>query len=334
VKDERVELPVAKVVKIGAAPEPEPAMAVAQLAPVLLAQLQEGNVNAALAIEEDWREAGGVDDLRGVDDFVRKQWPLLKELLGVASELPRPVTQAFARAIDLGDPAFARPSLGEFRASDPAAANAANGLLAGRARALHQASNGALYTAPTKPEYVPTFTTPRSSGVSGWRVVSIGAVALSGLLRLGLQESRSHDYDYHPIEIPQLDPQVYDLPPMPTPMTSVPAPRVPATPFPIQRGADRVVLLDEIVGEAQSIVTYGLVSPDDQPKVDTFLGDALDDACPRMRVSFAKVAKLAPIDDAEKAAAAKEQIAAIRERLDIVCAKTKPKTQSATGSSK
>jgi hypothetical protein len=61
-----------------------------------------------------------------------------------------------------------------------------------------------------------------------------------------------------------------------------------------------------------------------QDKVDVFMADALDDACARMRVSFVKVEKIKAIDDAEKAASAKEQLSAIRQRLDVVCPKKKP----------
>ena len=91
----------------------------------------------------------------------------------------------------------------------------------------------------------------------------------------------------------------------------------------MQRDAERSLLLDEIIMETQNITTYGLVPEDKQDKVDVFMGDALDDVCARMRVSFVKVEKLKPIDDAEKAASAKEQLTAIRQRLDVVCPKKK-----------
>jgi hypothetical protein len=326
------DLPVARVVKMDSPPpkEQSDAMPLARLVPALLQQLEDGSINAALAIEEDWREGGGTESFTGASELVRAQWPLVRELVGVASELPAPVVQALATGIAAGEAATARPALDAFRKTDANAANAANGLLAVRAKRLYDASGGALYTAPpARPDYYANYIPPpkvtRSSGFTGWRIVSICAVAISGILRIASQSHSS--YDYHPIDIPNIDPSLYNLPPLPPSYdpnlynTYTPPASTPTSPSAMSADEDRSVLLDEIVVETQNLTTYGLVPEAGQAKVDTFMGDVLDDACARMRVSFPKVEKLKAIDDAEKAASAKEQLTAIRQRLDVVCPK-------------
>jgi len=330
---EAEELPVARVVKMDMPPkqDEDPAIPIARLVPAILPLLQDGSINAALAIEEDWREGGGSEDLGGASALVRGQWPLVRELLGVATELPVPVVQAFAEGISTGEASTARPALQAFRKTDASAANAANGLLAVRAKRLYDATGGSLYTAPpARPDYYANYVPPpsisKSSGLSSWRLVSIGAVVISGILRIASQSHSSYDYDYHPIDIPNLPPMpAYDPSLYNTNLDTYtpPAMTLPPAPLPMQRDAERSLLLDEIILETQNITTYGLVPEDHQDKVDVFMGDALDDVCARMRISFVKVEKLKPIDDAEKAASAKEQLTAIRQRLDVVCPKKK-----------
>ena len=124
-------------------------MPIARLVPALLPLLQDGSINAALAIEEDWRERGGSEDLGGASALVRGQWPLVRELLGVATELPLPVVQAFAEGIATGEASterarrsrrFARPTRAR-RTRRTACSRCAQ-------KRLYDATGGALYTAP------------------------------------------------------------------------------------------------------------------------------------------------------------------------------------------
>ncbi|MBV8757137.1 MAG: hypothetical protein JO257_07685 [Deltaproteobacteria bacterium] len=332
----RAELPVAKVVSMPAAKPAEPAMAFDKLLKTLIQQLEDGNVNAAFAIEEDWREAGGKGEA------ANKQWQLTQELLGVASELPVPVVQALANGIAVGDFTASWPALDDFKKADPKAASAAHGLLALRARRLFDGTANKLYTAPPpRPDYyanyVPPSVTRSSSGMSGWRVVSLGAVVLSAILRIAASSHNTYDYDYHPIELPplpQYDPNLYTPPAYdPTLYTgsayaNYVLPNVPPAPVAVEASDSRDVLLDDMISEAQSISTYSLVPDESMPKVQAFVDAGLDDQCGKMKTSFAALAKLKPVtDDAEKAAAFKQQVAAIKTRLPIVCGKKQPTTR-------
>lgn len=334
----RVELPVAKVVSMPPAKPSEPPMAFEKLVQTLVSQLEDGNINAAFAIEEDWREAGG----KGVASD--KQWQLVQELLGVASELPVPVVQALASGIAADDFTASWPALDDFKKANPTAASAAHGLLALRARRLYDGTANKLYTAPpARPDYyanyVPPSVTRSSSGMSGWRVVSLGAVVLSAILRIAASSSHSsYDYTYHPIELPplpQYDPALYTPPSYDPSLYSGSSygnyvlPNVPPAPTAIESDATRETLLDDVISEAQSMNTYALVPDASADKVQGFVDAALDDQCPKMKTAFASLSKVKPVaDDAEKAAAFKEQLAAIKARLPIVCGKKKPAASS------
>lgn len=328
---QRVELPVAKVISMPAAKPAEPPMPFDKLVTTLLGQLEDGNVNAANAIEEDWREAGG----KGVAS--NQEWQLLQELLGVAGDLPVPVVRALAHGISGGDFAVCWPELAAFKAADPQAASAAHGLLALRARRLYDGTGNKLYTAPApRPDYyanyVPPSVTKSGSGMSGWRMVSLGAIVLSAILRIAASSSNSYDhYDYHPIELPplpQYDPSLYTPPSYDPSLYSGSAygnyalPNVPPAPMPIAADTERDVLLDEMISEAQSMNTYALVPDAANDKVQAFVDAGLDDQCAKMKTTFATLARVKPVsDDAEKAASFKEQLAAIKVRLPIVCGK-------------
>ena len=328
----RAELPVAKVVSMPAAKPADPPMPFDKLVTTLLTQLEDGNVNAANAIEEDWREAGG----KGVAS--NKEWQLLQELLGVAGDLPVPVVRALAHGISAGDFAVCWPELEEFKKANTQAASAAHGLLALRARRLYDGTANKLYTAPApRPDYyanyVPPTVTRSGSGMSGWRVVSLGAVVLSAILRIAASSHNSYEYNYHPIELPplpQYDPALYTPPPSYDPSlysgSAYALPNVPPSPMPVTADTERDVLLDEMISEAQSMNTYALVPDAALDKVQAFVDAGLDDQCPKMKTTFAALAKVKPVTgDAEKAASFKEQLAAIKVRLPIVCKKPKTK---------
>ncbi len=332
----RAELPVAKVVSMPAPKPAEPPMPFEKLLKQLISQLEDGNINAAFAIEEDWREAGG----KGVASD--KQWQLVQELLGVASELPVPVVKALAFGIAANDFTASWPALDDFKKADPKAASAAHGLLALRARRLFDGTANKLYTAPpARPDYyanyVPPSVTRSSSGMSGWRVVSLGAVVLSAILRIAASSSHSsYEYNYHPIELPplpQYDPSLYTPPSYDPSLYSGSSygnyalPNVPPAPVAIGVDDTRETLLDDMISEAQSMNTYSLVPDAAIDKVQAFVDAGLDDQCPKMKTTFASLAKVKPVaDDAEKATAFKEQLAAIKARLPIVCGKKKPAT--------
>ena len=332
----RAELPVAKVVSMPAPKPAAAAMAFDKLLKLLIQQLEDGHVNAAFAIEEDWREAGGKGEASN------KQWQLVQELLGVAAELPVPVVQALATGIAVDDFHVAWLPLEEFRKANPQAASAAHGLLALRARRLYDGSGNKLYTAPpARPDYYANYVPPTvsrsSSGMSGWRVVSLCAVVVSAILRVAANSHSSYEYDYHPIELPplpQYDPNLYTPPPAYDPSlysgsayANYALPNTPPAPVSIDPSDSRDTLLDDMISEAQSMNTYVLVPDAASDKVQAFVDAGLDDQCPKMKTAFAALAKVKPVaDDAEKAAAFKQQLAAIKARMPIVCGKKQPAT--------
>jgi hypothetical protein len=132
----------------------EPPLPLAALVTKLLDMLAAGLVDGARGLERDWRAKPIADDHRQATELVAARWSLLRELLGVATELPVPVTKLLAKALAEGDLAGARLSLIVYGREHPIEAELAADALAKRAPNIFKPIENTLFVPRPKP--VPT----------------------------------------------------------------------------------------------------------------------------------------------------------------------------------
>jgi hypothetical protein len=229
-------LPVARAVRM---PSPPPLAGLLEL-------LEAGDIDAAQKVEREWRSSSDADDVRQSNARLAARWTLVRELLGVARELPGEVVRILARAISHGDLATARPALEAFRHAQPRAAELANTALRTQAPTIFAPIEHTLWvpSPSTASAERPPYQAPyrgSSSGSSGGippRVLWAIPVALIATVRVCASSSSTPSLPHYSIpessvtheqieallrRTRQIDPPVsneWSLPPPPPPMTA------------------------------------------------------------------------------------------------------------------
>jgi hypothetical protein len=311
--------------------QPEPPLPLSVLVPKLLQLLEAGHITTALELEADWRSAGDTDDYRQADIMVAAKWSLLRELLGVAGELPAQVVKPLARALAMGKLDAAKPDLDLYRRQNQYAAEAANSLLVKKAPTIHRQIEGSLWVAPkvqVPPLYIPDPPPRTSSGRGALSGVGVFAVIGMAMVRFMASSSHTSSYDYDkyklpdihipefkPIDLSYLDhPPKFDLKPV-----WVPPPR----PYdPVDRSPETVWASIYESSQVLALEFYGVASPEQQKAAEKFAADALEQSCRRARLSLAKLDAAPSIDALDRKTSGDEHLTAIHRWMDIVC---KPK---------
>jgi hypothetical protein len=213
----------------------------------LLELIRAGDVDKAKELELAWRSDHGDDCTRTSPD-VAARWLLTSELVGVAPELPAPVRNALADAIQHGEFGAARERLTLFRHTDAWRAGQLDGLLARRAKALHACVEGTLWVTPRADRPV-----QRARGGNlnyGW-LIGIAVLTLIRILTAGTADDDRSGRS----SAPAADEVVLPTTSAPPPDAAPAAP--PRWPPPPDPNASHAQLLAEITDEASHIASDG-----------------------------------------------------------------------------
>jgi hypothetical protein len=306
----------------------EPIRPLPSLLPHLLTLLAGGEAKRAIDEEARWR--AGADDFRHVGTLDLARLELVRELLGVAEELPPPVLSALARALQSDDLSLARVELSTFRLTDAKTAGDANVLLFRRAPRIFKEIEGTLFVpTPLASPFLKDIDRildesrqrlrthlPRAKPQPSSAGMVYGGLAVVGLLLRLMIGSSSPSYSppaFRPIEIPKI--QMLDYKPE---MLFIPPPG----PKLMMRGDDPMAQLFE---SCRVLRTYSIAS-DGQKQAAALLEEAArKKSCREMRAAFNEL-KLQPSDGVElHKLYADQHIDAIERRVDDICKKKRGK---------
>jgi hypothetical protein len=310
------------------APEPLP-----ELMTRVLGLLLDGEAAAANSAVDRWRERS--DDFRQVSFGDLARWELLRELLGVAEELPRPVTRALANGILAGDLALARPALEAYRASDEKSAGEASSLLFLRANNIFKQIEGTLWI-PKKVDLpfqdvnkllddlrlkalTPPRPRPDNPAGGSLAVIFLGLLMLGILVRVLSSSSRPHSYS-PPRTIPNF--KVPYIPPHITfPKEALFLP--PPMPKMVLVGESRYDLVAQLMNSVRLLEKDHFASVEQMAAAAALEPAVVREDCKQMKTRMAALEAAPPAEKELKMLYAKMHVQNMKQRIDLLCANKK-----------
>ncbi|MFT3693029.1 MAG: hypothetical protein QM831_07800 [Kofleriaceae bacterium] len=312
-------------------PEPEPPMKLAVLVAKIIQLLEEGLVDTAVELEQDWRGTGDSDDFRHADVMTAARWSMVRELLMVSKQIPVDVVKMLARGLRTSDWNAERANLNAYRLAYPRQATHAHKMLVDKALTVYRNVMNVLYV-PPPPDMTVNIgqnIRPASNSGGGFRVFTIIAAIIIGIVRFASIDS-GHSYSSSYYTPPKLDLSKLDMPP---PMTSEQMEAItklstgePMTPKPYDPA-----WTDDEVWTNLSEWTIGWreprwLSPEQYKASEELWIGVIDKDCARSRKQLKLFEAAPPIADETRRHVAAEYLAQIHPAMDRMCP-VKPATK-------
>ena len=303
--DASIDSPVAAPV---ISPRPAPPMRLGELVPELLSLLLAGKVDEAVELEARWRADGG-DDCRVIGAGDAARWLFVRELVGVARELPEGVRHPLTVAVRDGDFRGAGAVLADFRLRNHDAALLADGVLQRRAPSIHVHVRGCLVLLPTTSRPNP----PVIKRSDAWPIIR---VIIAVLAVIGAVTSQRHD---HPSSSPP-DPQLQQIPIPPEAQRAVQTAAPPAA-LALQPAAspDEDPNIADVVTQCLLIENPAKPASKAQRAAAAALRAAIWYSCDARSMALHDLEQAAPLPDRDDAAMAAGAIRLIEIDVDALC---------------
>jgi hypothetical protein len=311
------------------APAPAPPMRLGELVPALISRLLAGEADEAVALEAAWRADGG-DDCRVIAPAEAARWLFVRELVGVARELPEGVRHPLTLAVREGDFRGARAVLEDFGRRNREAALVADGVLQREAPMIYAHVRGCLVPlqVPVKPR------SPMIRRSDAWPIIRVIVGVVVVLVAVTSQQG-GHSPRPPDLQTP-IPPEVQTamqtasdaFASSPAPASAAaepstqPASSVPEVPAPSTPGADPHIADAE--AQCRLIEDHAHPASSAQRAAAAAMRGAIHHSCNAKRMALHDLEHAAPLPDRDERPMSAGAIRLIEADVDALCPESAP----------